>query len=65
MQTSLNTHLILTQDFYQSFERVLKVPQDDILGLTKGVAMFDPSPNSQAIDDYVNRVIDDTKKTER
>ena len=48
----------------QSFERVLKVPQDDILGLTKGVAMFDPSPNSQAIDDYVNRVIDDTKKTE-
>ena len=42
----------------QSLERVIKTSQDDILGITKGVAMFDPSQNAAALDDYVNSIVD-------
>tara|TARA_A100001515_G_scaffold145052_1_gene151599 strand:- start:4554 stop:5318 length:765 start_codon:yes stop_codon:yes gene_type:complete len=41
---------------YQSFERVIKTSQDDIMNNLKDIATYDPSPNAEAIDDYVNQL---------
>ena len=42
----------------QSFEKVVKTSQEDLLSITKGAATFDPSPNAKAIDDYVNSIVE-------
>ena len=46
----------------QSFERVVKTSQDDIQNHLKDIAVYDSSPNAEALDDYVNSVVDQSKK---